>query len=131
MLLGGCPAATASFAVDILPVTDSIERNLATRHVIPDAVRPGLKPPLAYPLAFQLLDLGRGTEWARFEMLDCVEDFRLNRLRESFEIADEARREPNHKAGRHAFSRPGGRVAPSGSRSRRRSSRPGALSRRP
>src|SRR3989344_968175 len=97
MLLGGCPAATASFAVGILPVTDSIARILATRHVIPDGVRPGLKPPLAYPLAFQLLDLGRGTEWARFEMLDCVEDFRLNRLREAFGIAGEARRGPNNQ----------------------------------
>ena len=50
----------ASLAIDLSPVPDAVQVDAVADNVVADTVRPHLQPPLADPLAFQLLDLREG-----------------------------------------------------------------------
>jgi len=58
-------------------VAHPVENNFLPEDVVADPVGPHLQAPLAHPLAFELLDLGRGTSGIRFEAPDAVEDLLL------------------------------------------------------
>jgi len=92
-------------------VPHPIERHLTAHDVVTDPVRPDLQPPLADTLAFEFLDLGRGTERVGVEALEGIQDLLLCGGRKIIEISLEARGEPDRKAGWHV-SQPGESVSP-------------------
>ena len=55
-----CATFAPSLAIDLSPVPDAVQVDAVADNVVADTVRPHLQPPLADPLAFQLLDLREG-----------------------------------------------------------------------
>jgi hypothetical protein len=76
MAVGGPPVVL--ILIDLLPMADPVQGDLAADDIVADTIRPDLKTPLADAFPLELLDLGRRTEGICFETLEGLEDFLLD-----------------------------------------------------
>lgn len=101
--------------IDVFPVPDPIEMDLATDHVVAHPIGPDFQAPLAHAFALELFDLWGWPLRAHFERFESFEDVIVDSGREPFEVPSERRGEDEPKTGWNAVSQPGvRRVAPSG-----------------
>ena len=61
-------------AIDLLSMPGAVECYLLAEDIVADAVRPGLKTPLADTLSLEFLDLWRWAKGVGFQPLDCFEN---------------------------------------------------------
>ena len=86
-----------SLAIDLSPVPDAVQVDLVADDVVADAVWPHFQPPLADPLAFELLDLGVRPLGSGLQKLEGFEYLAVGPGRQVFEVPPEGQREDERR----------------------------------